>query len=212
MASVRGHEIATIDVVMVTLKPQDSETEIMLNTASQIGISVQSSTEDAIKLVVKGRLIAQKPSTTTITGNTITLTDNVFTPELAQILQGGTIEYWADAAHTSKVAEDKGFGVASYTPPAVDAPATEKGKPSTLCAYSAQYDTSGIIQAYERITYPNCQGTPVGLTSEDGVFRVAEYTINSAPGKGEAPYKIDYLKPDELPLMPEYVTPTGGSV
>jgi hypothetical protein len=46
---------------------------------------------------------------------------------------------------------------------------------------------------YEKITYPNCQGVPVAFSSEDGVFRVSEYTINSAPNTGEAPYSIDYV-------------------
>lgn len=45
--------------------------------------------------------------------------------------------------------------------------------------------------------YPNCQGQPVALSSEDGVFRAPEYTITSAPDKGQAPYEIAYVK--ELP-------------
>jgi para-nitrobenzyl esterase len=44
---------------------------------------------------------------------------------------------------------------------------------------------------------PNCQGQPVALSSEDGVFRAPEYTITSAPDKGQAPYEIAYVK--ELP-------------
>ena len=65
--------------------------------------------------------------------------------------------------------------------------------------YSAQYDASGQIVQYEKITYPNCQGVPVAFGSEDGVFRVPEYTINSAPKNGEAPYDINYVA--ELPTL-----------
>ena len=68
-----------------------------------------------------------------------------------------------------------------------------------MCAYSAQYDSSGAIVQYEKITYPNCIGVPVSFSSEDGAFRAPEYTINSAPKTGEAPYKIEYVA--TLPIL-----------
>lgn len=198
MAVKKGHEIPTIDVVLVTIQPNGTNTdETILNTASKIQVAPQTDTEEAVKLVVKGRLIAQKPSTSTITGNTITLTDNVFNPEIVQILQGGTIKYWGEGGHTTKVDTDAGFGVASYTPP--KAGSNDKGKPFTLFAYSAIYDAAGVITGYEKITYPNCQGVPVAFSSEDGVFRAPEYTINTAPKEGEAPYELNFVGPDELP-------------
>lgn len=175
--------IPTIDVCLVVVRTGDSTTgtEIAVDTASQIAVEVQTQTEDAIQLVKLGRLIAQKPSTTTITGHQITLTDNVFTPELAKILQGGTLS---------------GEGASLvYQPPV--AGSADKGEVFELDVYSAEYDASGQIVKYEKITYPNCQGTPFGLNSEDNVFRIPEYTINSAPKTGEAPYKISYV--EELP-------------
>ena len=45
----------------------------------------------------------------TVTVNEITLTDNVFNPELVMVLQGGLIEY--DNVDTKKIV--------SYTPPVV---------------------------------------------------------------------------------------------
>lgn len=198
MAVKKGHEIPTIDVALVSIKPKDSETEIILNTASQIQVSAQIETEDAVKLIVKGRLIAQKPSTSTITGNAITLTDNVFNPEVVKILQGGNIRYWQEEGKETSGDEDKGFGVAGYTPPTTGS--GEKGEVFTLCAYSAIYNTAGLITGYEKISYPNCQGVPVALNSEDGAFRAPEYTINSAPDENEAPYDIEYIDPDKLPV------------
>lgn len=192
----KGHEIPTIDVSMVTVEVSGGK-EIALQTASKIAISVQSETEDSVKLVVKGKLIAQKPKQVTITGNTITLTDNVFNPELVKILQGGTIKYWSSAEQSTEGDTDAGFGVSSYTPPV--AGSDDKGSPFTLNAYSAIYDAAGLVTGYEKIAYPNCQGTPVALNSEDNVFRAPEYTINSAPKTGEAPYKITYIK--ELPTV-----------
>lgn len=172
--------IPTIDVSLVVIRvgSETDGTEYAVDTASQIAVEVQTETTDAIKLVKSGKLLAQKPQTTTITGNQITLTDNVFSPTLAKILQGGTVTGTGDSL--------------VYTPPA--AGSSEKGSVFALDAYSAQYDASGQIVRYEKITYPNCQGTPFGVGAQDDTFRVPEYTINSAPKTGEAPYKISYVK------------------
>lgn len=193
----QGHEIPTIDIVLFTVTPASSGIEIGLQTASKLAVNPQTETQDAVKLVVKGALLAQKPAETTITGNTLVLTDNVFIPELVKILQGGIIKYWTDADKTTEGAEDKGFGVARYTPPV--AGSREKGEVFVSKAYSAIYNAAGVVTGYECISYPNCQGIPVAFSSEDGVFRAPEYTINSAPDKGQAPYEITYLK--ELPTL-----------
>lgn len=198
MAIAQGHEIPTIDVSLVTISVPGQTDELALNTASKIAVATQTTTQDAVKLVVKGRLIAQKGSMTTITGTQLTLTDNVFNAELVKILQGGTIEYWTSEAWTDTSDTDKGYGVASYTPP--EAGSNEKGEVFVLSAYSAIYNAAGICTGYEKIEYPNCQGVPVNFNSEDGVFRAPEYTIDSAPESGQAPYKISYIKPDALPV------------
>ena len=193
----QGHEIPTIDIVLFTVTPAKTGIEIGLQTASKLAVNPQTETQDAVKLVVKGALLAQKPAETTITGNTLVLTDNVFIPELVKILQGGTIKYWSDEDKTTEGTEDKGFGVARYTPPV--AGSREKGEVFVSKAYSAIYNAAGVITGYECISYPNCQGIPVAFSSEDGVFRAPEYTINSAPDKGQAPSEITYLK--ELPTL-----------
>ena len=180
-------EIATIDCCLVTIETKDGE--FGFDTASKIGVEPQVEEEAAVKLVVKGILRAQKKATRTVTGNTITLTDNVFIPELVLILQGGVIKY--DAENQNKII--------GYTPPV--AGSADKGEVFKLNAYSAQYDAAGQIVQYEKITYPNCQGVPVAFGSEDGSFRAPEYTIDSAPNKGEAPYDITYV--DELPVLAE---------
>ena len=198
MTVKKGHEIPTIDVALVSISA-DGANELILDTSSQIQVSVQSETQHAVKLIVKGRLIAQKPQVTTVTGNTIVLTDNVFNPEVVKILQGGTVKYWTTAEHIAESEEDAGFGVSSYTPPV--AGSTDKGSVFKLIAYSAIYNAAGILTGYEKITYPNCQGVPVAFNSQDGAFRAPEYTINSAPNQGEAPYTINYIGVDELPAV-----------
>lgn len=182
----RGTEIPTIDVVLVTVQSYEVDAdELILDTANKIGVTPATETTDKVALIVKGRLIAQKPAKTTVTGNTIVLTDNVFIPELVQMLQGGTIKY--DEGDPTKIV--------GYTPPVSGS--SEQGKVFKLKAYSAIYNAAGIITGYECITYPHCQGVPVALQSEDGVFRASEYTINSAPETGEPPYDIDMVA--ELP-------------
>jgi hypothetical protein len=199
MTVKKATEIPTIDVSLVSIQAKDSTDEYILDTASTIEIEPQVEETDAVKLIVKGVLKAQKPMISVLTGNQITLTDNVFTPEIVKIMQGGTIHYWANEAHTSESDEPTEYGISGYTPPTVGS--SDKGQTFTLNAYSAQYNAAGQIVQYEKIMYPNCTGVPVAFGSEDDSFRAPEYTINSAPNNGEAPYDIDYV--DALPIETE---------
>lgn len=184
------NEIPTIDVDLVTIETSAGY-EYGFDTANQIEVEPQVEETDAVKLVVKGKLRAQKPKESTITGHEITLHDNVFNPELVKTLQGGTVEYWQDEEHTISGTTPTEFGFSKYTPPV--AGSGEKGEVFKLHAYSAIYNAAGVITGYEKTTYPNCQGQPVAFSSEDGTFRAPEYTINSAPDTGEAPYEIDWV-------------------
>lgn len=195
MSTTRMQEIATIDCELITIKPSGTSTdEYALNTASKIQVDIQTETQDAVKLIIKGVLKAQKHKQVTVTGNQITLTDNVFTPQLVQMLQGGTI--------TTDTTTGK---ITGYTPPVVG---SDTSLPVfELCAYSAQYNAAGQIVQYEKITYPNCQGNPISMSSEDNVFRVSEYVIDSAPNTGEAPYTITYVS--SLPTVTEPTVSAG---
>lgn len=192
MSVVRSrNEIPTIDVNLVTVETSDGY-EYGFDTANQIEVDPQIEETDAVKLVVKGKLRAQKPKEATITGHEITLHDNVFNPELVKTLQGGTVEYWQDPQHTTKGTTPTEYGFAHYNPPV--AGSSEKGDIFKLNTYSAIYNAAGVITGYEKTTYPNCQGQPVAFNSEDGTFRAPEYTITSAPDTGEAPYDIDWVQ------------------
>lgn len=195
MATKNITEIPTIDVVLLMI--ETASDSYILDTASKIAVEPQIETEEAVKLIIKGKLKAQKSEVSTITGNQITITDNVFAPEVVKVLQGGTIKYWTSEAHISEGDTPTEYGVSSYTPPTVGS--GTKGEVFKLHAFSAQYDASGQIVQYEKITYPNCQGVPIAFSSDDGAFRAPEYTINSAPKKTEAPYEIHYVS--ELPVV-----------
>ena len=87
----RGTEVAMIDACLVVMRTKgETEQQLALDTASQVEVAIATETTDAVKLIVKGKLIAQKKAVTTVTGNTLTLTDNVFNFEQAKIIQGGT--------------------------------------------------------------------------------------------------------------------------
>lgn len=178
-------EVATIDVALVTIETESGE--FGFDTSNKVGVEPQTDETDGVKLIVKGILRAQKKKQITVTGNQITLTDNVFNPELVLILQGGTIVY--DTEDNTKII--------GYDAPVVGS--SDKGEEFTLNCYSAQYDAAGTIVNYEKISYPNCTGEPVAFNSEDGAFRAPEYTINSAPSKGQPPYSIRYV--DALPEL-----------
>ncbi|MCR2023606.1 hypothetical protein NSB04_28465, partial [Blautia pseudococcoides] len=139
----------------------------------------QLETTDAVKCMIKGVLKAQKPEKKTLTGHTLTLTDNLTILELIEILQGG------------EITKDDQQNITGYTPPV----SGEEYTPIefTLDAYSAQMSGSSIT-GYEKTSYPGCSGQPTGLNSEDDVFRATEYTINSSPANGEPPYTIEYVK------------------
>lgn len=175
--------IATIDCSLIEIILND--VSYILDTASQIQVETDLEEREAVKLVIKDILRAQKRGSATVTGNTITLTDNVFSPELVEALQGGTLEW--DTTDSTKLL--------SYTPPVAGEQVTYES--FTLNAYSAVYDAAGLLVEYEKTSYPNCQGQPLTFNSEDGAFRVSTYTITSAPKQGEPPYKITYV--DELP-------------
>ena len=196
----RGTEVAMIDACLVVMRTKgETQQQLALDTASQVEVAIATETTDAVKLIVKGKLIAQKKATTTVTGNTLTLTDNVFNFEQAKILQGGTLYYWTTAEKTATQTEKTEFGIAGYEPPV--AGSAEKGEVFDLDIYSAVYDTSGDIVQYEKISYPNCTGHPFGVGAQDDTFNVNSITIDSAPQKGKAPYSIMTVK--ELPAITE---------
>lgn len=190
----KGHEIATIDVVLVTVQPVGDDgtpgEELGLDTANSLQVTVNSETTDAVKLIIKNKLKAQKGEEVTITGNNIVITDNVFNPELVTILQGGEIVTDTDGKFQK------------YIPPAAGAAAEQQ--PFILNAYTAIYGADALVKGYEKISYPNCLGQPIAFSSEDGTFRAPEYTINSAPNVGEPPYVLEIVKklPEVTPDEP----------
>ena len=186
----KGTEAAMIDCCMIVVTTEeDNPRSIAVTSDTAIAVEAQYDTREAVRLVIKDILKAQKPERRIPVGHTITLTDNLTILEMIEILQGGTIT------------RGEGGKITGYTPP----PIGEKYMPVKfkLDVYTSQIDEGGNTVQYEKISYPGCQGSPVALGAEDNVFRVNTYTINSAPKNGEAPYTLEYV--DELPTVDEAV-------
>ena len=182
----KGTEMAFIDCCMLVLTTEDESKSIGITSGVKLGVEPQIETTDPVKLIIKGTLKAQKKGKSTVTGHKLTITDNLTILEMLELLQGGTLSR-----------DPETHKITGYKPPVVgEAYTPVKCK---LDAYAAQMDEGGNVLQYEKTTYPGCTGQPVGLSSEDDVFRINEYTIDSAPGKGEAPYEISYV--DELPVL-----------
>ena len=130
-------------------------------------------------------LIAQKRSQDVVTGATIKVTDNIFSPQVLQTVQGGTFTVDSDGNFTGYEAPKAGE---EYTPEVFD-----------FAMYTAQRDVSGAIKQYAKILFPNCVGKPTAISFEENTFFCPTYELVSTPNNGESPYKITTMK--ELPTF-----------
>lgn len=183
----RGTEMALMDCSMIVITTEETNPRsIAIRTATKLGVEPLTEDNEGKKLIVKNVLFAQKPESSVLTGHKLTLTDNVLILEALEILQGGTI---TKDSETSEIT--------GYTPPVAGVAITPVK--FTLDAYSEEYGTGGSKGKYTKISYPNCTGSPVALNSEDDVFQINEYTINSLPPENTAPYTLTFV--DALPTV-----------
>ena len=136
-------------------------------------------------LKIKGVVYANKPAEDVTLGYDITLKDNMFCPEVLEVIQGGTITF--DTVDTTKFK--------SYSAPPVGV--SKSKKRFDLIVYSEIVTNDGPTGDYAKITFPNGKGNSVPLSIKDGEYFASEYTIKSRPAKGESPYTIEIV--DALP-------------
>lgn len=127
---------------------------------------------------IKNRIAAINKTEDIQYGSSITLKDNSFSPEVLEIIDGGTVTK----------ATDK---ITGYAGPVSGSTVTRKS--FTLNIYTSEKGTDGSILNYYKFSYPKCKGTPAKFSFKDGEFMTPEYTINSRPAKGSAPYNIEIL-------------------
>lgn len=147
-------------------------------TASKATAKINIEETKGVKLIVKKALKAQKKDSKIITGCEITFEDNVFLPEVVQVVQGGTL-----------IMNESTGKFQRY-----DAPITgdiEEPIVFNLDVYTANYNAAGMITCYTKIAFPNCTGQPIDLETEDDKFFAPKFTVVSAPNTGEAPYSME---------------------
>lgn len=184
MPAINQHALS--DVTMVEIKTKDSKT-YTFDTADEVTIEEVLDEGEEQTLKIKGRLYANRAAEDTVLGNDITCKDNLMSPELLQIMQGGTIEKDTDGTFKK------------YSAPATGA--TDNRTKFDCCIYTAEVSTDGDTGRYLKVTYPDCYGTSVPLTFQDGVYFTNSYTIKSRPAKGSSPYSVEFVT--ELPTPSE---------
>lgn len=186
MANKKVTKMALIDVECVELVACNVEQDTYRwKTASNLDAELNITEGEATELIVNGQLIAQKRAKDVVTGSTLTVTDNVFAPEIVKFIQGGEFEV------------DEHGNFVSYTAPL--AGEEVKLDKFDFNIYTAQRDVAGDIVSYIKVGFPNCSGKPVNIKLENGTFFAPEYTILSSPSVGEAPYTITAV--NELPTL-----------
>ena len=189
MADVRfPYQIPTIHTTLVVIETADGR-RYGFDTATQVSIEKREEVTDGIVLNPKAILRAQVLEQVTPTGHELTLTDNILSPELMQIFEGGVLQY--SPTDPSKII--------GYRSPVVGSSVAKEK--FTLYVYSSIYDASGEISGYERATYLGCEGRGVVLDSEDGAFRVPEYTVISAPNVGQSTIIVDWIPVEDFPVI-----------
>ncbi|WFD12013.1 hypothetical protein [Tepidibacter hydrothermalis] len=178
LADIVLAEIVTEETTPVTYK---------FKTASECKLSPKLSKGKEKILRIKNTIHSKSKTKDICIGMDLTLKDNVFTPDVFALVDGGTITY--DKGNSEKF---------TY-----EAPQTGKEVKRTkfkLNLYTAKKDSAGEITGYVKLSYPHCEGTPVSFNLKDEDFMVPQMKIESAPGMGESPYSIEYLALDELTI------------
>lgn len=158
-------------------------------TASTVETEEVTQTTEEKNLEIKGTVYASKPSKTIVLGYNLTLTNNVFIPELAALFSGGTVE-------TEGELSNKKFK--KFTPPNVGStPTKTKFK---IDFYTEENDEGGPTGKYLKISFDKCEGVSVPITMEDGTYFSSEMTLQSRPGAGQPPYVAELV--DKLPTIP----------
>jgi hypothetical protein len=180
MALLEGKPIVNIKKVEIITEETTPKT-FTWDTASECEQAPDISEGEETILRVKDTIYATDRTEDIVFGTTLTFKDNLFHPEVIEVIDGGTLTY--DDVDTDKVV--------SYDPPVIGAPVSKKK--FTLNIYTEEKDADGEILGYVKFSYPHCKGKPFKASVKDGEFFAPEYSCVSRPKKGEKPYSISFL-------------------
>ena len=184
MATINQHALSDVSMIEIVTKAGETYT---FDTADEVTIEEVLDEGEEQTLKIKGRLYANRAAEDTVLGSDITCKDNLMSPELLLVLQGGTIKKDTDGSFKS------------YSAPATGA--ADNRTKFDCNIYTAEVSTDGDTGRYLKVTYPDCYGSSVPLTFQDGVYFTNSYTIKSRPAKGSSPYTVTFV--DELPTVTE---------
>ncbi|PJI07043.1 MULTISPECIES: hypothetical protein [Clostridium] len=151
--------------------------------------------EDILR--VRNRIVAMNRTEDICIGYTIKLKDNVFSPKLMSLIDGGTlVDSVYEGPEMGKVVEKVPF---------------------TLNLYSEEKDYDSSTIQYACFSFKHNKGKPVDFKLQDGKFYVPQFESTSRPKRGENPVYISFLS--SLPNgqaggntpIPNIPTPTTAS-
>jgi hypothetical protein len=149
------------------------------DTASECEQSPDISEGEENVLRVKNTIYATDRTEDIVYGTTLTFSDNLFHPEVIEVIDGGTL------------VKDVEENIIGYDPPIIGTPVNRKK--FTLNIYTEEKDADGEVVGYVKFSYPHCKGKPFKASVKDGEFFAPEYSCVSRPKKGEKPYSISFL-------------------
>lgn len=183
MSLLQGMPIANIKRADITTE-EETPVSYSFDTASMAEVEPELSEGEEEILRVKNTILATNKTEDIVIGYGITMTDNVFTPELFALIDGGTVEYQTPGDDTTPFAK--------YDAP-VAGQAVSRTK-FTIDIYSEVKDQSGETTGYLKFTFKHCKGKPVKYSINDGQFQVPEMAFQSRPANGESPASYEYLE------------------
>ena len=180
MAKVDLNSMALSDVSMIRLVTKDGKnSEYIFTSGTDFEAEEVMQEGEEKPLIIKGVLRANKPAKDILLGHDIKLIDNLFTPEVLCLLQGGTIQTGTDGKFRK------------YLPPIVGEDVVKVKFDMEI--YSAIIENDGETGEYLKTVYYNCVGQNKPLSFKDDEYFVAEYGIQSRPASGERPYDFEVV-------------------
>lgn len=171
-------QLALCDVSFAEIVKGDRN--IFFSTASEVSGEVVIEEGENVSLKIKKRLTAQKQDPDTALGYDLSITNNMFTPELIELIQGGVL------------VKDEAGNFKSYRAPKVGAVRqTEKFK---INFYIEVVGEDGATGEYIKYCFDGCRGTFINPSFKDGEYYSESYTIKSRPAIGKDLYNIELVE------------------
>lgn len=164
----------------ITYDVEGTPTTVTFDTFSEANIEPKISEGEEKILRMRDKILGVARTEDILYGLNIQLTDNAFSPELIEVVDGGTLQY--DAVETTKVI--------GYVPPKSTDVANRKEFSLTLYCEEKEGET---VKQYVKYTFPKCKGRPIGISLKEEEFAVQQFNVIAYETETEPCYKWDYV-------------------